>query len=111
MNERRDKPNPRHTALVLLIMLASSGWVVPIYLSVASVIYWCESVVGPLLYEGEGILDSFPYLSFAGQCAFVGFLWLAAVCVVWSVWLSNHFLSRSVHHEVGAGNPPRSDRE
>ena len=69
----------------MLLLLLSSGWLLPMCVGVASLIEAIWQQIPGLSY------GSFPYLHFAGQAFAVAFIWLTAVVLTWSVILLRKF--------------------
>lgn len=69
----------------LLIVLLSTGWLLPLYLSVSSYLSWANAEAWPLLTGGHPH-NSFPYLAFSQQALAIGFCWLAVAIGFWSVF-------------------------
>jgi len=73
------------SARFMLLLLLSSGWLLPMYLGVTSLItsIW-ERIPGAMP-------SSFPHLHFAGQAFAVAFIWLTAVVLTWTAILLRRF--------------------
>ena len=75
-----------------LIALLSAGWLVPMWLGVATMLDFVELELWPLLLQ-QPKLNSFPFIDFAGKCFAVAFLWLGLAIAGW-VWVALASLQR-----------------
>lgn len=75
-----------------LIALLSAGWLVPVWLGVATMLDFVELELWPLLLQ-QPKLNSFPFIDFAGKCFAVAFLWLGLVVAGWA-WVALAALQR-----------------
>ena len=84
-SRRRLAPWVLGSARLMLLLLLSSGWLLPMCVGVKCLITsnW-EQIRG----RSYG---SFPYLSFAEDAFDVAFIWLTAVVLTWSVILLRKF--------------------
>lgn len=91
----RSIPAPAHASAArsrsaftrAVLALLSAGWLLPMWLGIATVLDFVELELWPLLLQ-QPKLNSFPFIEFAGECFAVGFLWLGAVIVGWAwYWL------------------------
>lgn len=78
---------------LVLKILFSIGWLLPIWISVNSLISFLGSELYPLLL-GEKPLNSFPFLGFSFQSFTIGCLWLAAVLIFWIVRMERSILRK-----------------
>ena len=76
-----------------LIALLSAGWLVPVWLGVATMLDFVELELWPLLLQ-QPKLNSFPFIDFAGKCFAVAFLWLGLVVAGWA-WVALASLQRT----------------
>jgi hypothetical protein len=75
--------SPTRLALRAAIALLTAGWLVPMWLGLATVLDFIELELWPLLLE-QPKLNSFPFIRFAGQCFAAAFLWLGGVIAGWA---------------------------
>jgi hypothetical protein len=75
-----------------LLALLSTGWLVPMWMGVRTLLDFVELELWPLLLE-QPELNSFPFIPFAGDCFAIAFLWLAVVVAGWS-WAGIGVLQR-----------------
>ena len=68
----------------ILVALFSAGWLVPVWLGVATYLSFWQVEGWPLLLGKQTRLSSFPYISFSLDCFSVGFAWLGAVILFWA---------------------------
>jgi hypothetical protein len=66
-----------------LLALLSTGWLVPMWMGVRTLLDFVELELWPLLLE-QPELNSFPFIPFAGDCFAIAFLWLGVVVAGWS---------------------------
>lgn len=66
-----------------LLVLLSTGWLVPMWMGVRTLLDFVELELWPLLLE-QPELNSFPFIPFAGDCFAIAFLWLGVVVAGWS---------------------------
>jgi len=69
---------------LVLKVLFSVGWLLPIWASVNTLFSFLGLEMYPLLL-GKKPLNSFPYLDYSFQAFTIGCLWLAAVLIFWVV--------------------------
>lgn len=69
---------------LILKVLFSVGWIVPIWASVNTLFSFLGSEIYPLLL-GKKPLNSFPFLDYSFQAFTIGCLWLSAVLIFWIV--------------------------
>ena len=81
--------------LSVVIAVASMGWLVPLGLAAWFVSTWVSTEAAPIVYGRAPQGNSFPFLHAAGMCVAVGFWWLAAIVVGWSVYLARFWLVQS----------------
>lgn len=67
---------PRALATFSLLIL-NTGWIIPFYLSITSLIDWCDLEASPLVYGTQRTVNSFPFLNFADLMFKVACIWLA----------------------------------
>jgi len=67
--------------LVILLPL-NTGWVIPLFLSVSSILDWCRLEVSPLLYGTQISKNSFPFLEFPKQMLFLSCVWVAVAMAI-----------------------------
>ena len=79
------------TMKLLVLIVASAGWVVLLYLGIDSILAFLRLEVYPRLL-GQTPLNSFPFLRFSRQMVIIGFAWLAVVALFWSAVLARHFM-------------------
>ncbi|MBI5425285.1 MAG: hypothetical protein HZA32_14495 [Opitutae bacterium] len=77
----------------LAIALFSTGWLVPAWLGVSSIMTILDAEVWPLLRGGHPA-NSFPFVGFGTRCFAISFLWLATVIVFWSWQLAPLVLAK-----------------
>jgi hypothetical protein len=58
---------------VLIIVL--NGWIIPLFISLFSVISFLKLEVSPVIYGNDKVLSSFPYLQLAEQSLYVFIIW------------------------------------
>lgn len=63
-------------------ILFFNGWVIPLSISILSVISFLQSEVFPTIYEKEKIINSFPYLIFAESSAYIFIIWSVSALVM-----------------------------
>jgi hypothetical protein len=61
------------------LLILNTGWIIPFYLSITSLIDWCELEASPLVYGTERTVNSFPFLAFSDRIFTVACIWLAIV--------------------------------
>jgi hypothetical protein len=83
-----------------LIIIGSTGWVIPLFICIDQMIVWGQVEVAPRIYDQKPMINSFPFLSFASQMLNIAMIWLSIVCVSWSSYLSWHFLWKKPNKEV-----------
>lgn len=76
-----------------LIALLSAGWLVPMWLGVATMLDFVELELWPLLLQ-QPELNSFPFIDFAWKCFAIGFLWLGLAVAGWA-WAALASLQRT----------------
>jgi hypothetical protein len=59
------------------LLILNTGWIIPFYLSITSLINWCDLEASPLVYGTERTVNSFPFLEFADRMFMVACVWLA----------------------------------
>ena len=64
--------------LAILVVLLSTGWLVPLWLGLQSYLSWLQ------LSDTQHKMYSFPYLAFAADCNLVAFVWLGVALAFWS---------------------------
>ncbi len=69
---------------LVLKVLFSIGWLLPIWVFVNTLFSFLGSELYPLLL-GKKPLNSFPFLDVSFQAFTIGCLWLAAVLIFWIV--------------------------
>ena len=70
-------------AIGFLVAIASTGWLVPLWLAVHAYLSFWQAEAWPLL-QGQHPMNSFPFIRFAEQCLGMTFVWLAVVVSCWS---------------------------
>lgn len=73
----------RKRILSFIVALLSAGWLLPMYWGVVIYIDFWQLEGLPTL-AGRETGNSFPFLSFARDCFFWAFVWLAVVVVFWA---------------------------
>ena len=77
---------------VVLVVLFSAGWLVPLLLAGHFLDQWVHTDLAPRIYGLAPIQHGFPYLGAAETSFWAGCYWLVAVVVFWSVFLAiTHF--------------------
>ncbi|ROU06469.1 hypothetical protein [Lysobacter enzymogenes] len=66
-----------------LVAVFSAGWLLPIWLGVATYLDFWRAEVLPRM-DGTLIGNSFPFLDFSKQCIGWGLAWLAAALAFWA---------------------------
>lgn len=89
---------------VVLIVLFSAGWLVPLLLAGHFMAQWVETDLAPRVYGLAPTSHGFPFLDAARVAFWVGCYWLVAVVVFWSVFLATvHFGPTRRGDETGGG--------
>lgn len=69
----------------LFFIVLSAGWILPLFLSLRSILSWGRAEVGPRL-AGESPINSFPFLQFSSDMLGISLGWLALAIAVWTVF-------------------------
>jgi hypothetical protein len=72
----------------ILVVLATVGWLAPLYLSYWFTYDFLWNVVWPAAAFGKPYMSSFHPFEYADELFYVSMLWLAVVLVGWSVFLT-----------------------
>jgi hypothetical protein len=88
------------TTKQIILLVASTGWIIPLFLGVDTIITFLRVEVYPRLL-GQPPLNSFPFLDFSRRIIYFGFGWLAVVVSYWSIILSH----RCIHSRAQPGGP------
>lgn len=70
----------------LLMLILSTGWLLPLYLGISSYLSWAQAEVWPRLL-GQNPMNSFPFIKFSQQMLAVSIGWLALTIAVWTILL------------------------
>lgn len=87
---------------LVFLLVASAGWIVPLYLGIDSIISFLRLEVYPRLL-GQSPLNSFPFLPFSKRLMVIGFAWLAVVALFWSAVLARRLARPGAPSAVATG--------
>lgn len=65
-----------------ILIISLNGWVIPLFISLFSVISFLKLEVSPVIYGHDKVLNSFPYMQLAEQSLYVFIIWVL-LSVVW----------------------------
>jgi hypothetical protein len=66
-----------------VIALLSAGWLIPMWMGLRTVLDFVALELWPQLLD-QPVMNSFPFLPFAGNCFAVAFLWLGLAIAGWA---------------------------
>lgn len=69
---------------ILIIVIFSVGWLVPVYLGFAFLHSWCVLEAAPVVYDLDRQGNSFPFLAMSYRNWQIGMAWLSTVALFWS---------------------------
>lgn len=70
------------------MFIALVGWVLPLLLSIYTLLSWAHSEVQPRLYDTDAmVINSFPFLPFAWSCFELAAAWFFIAAIGVLVWL------------------------
>ena len=78
--------------LLILLVAFSSGWVLPLFLSVKFLLDWCRLEASPMIYEHAREMNAFPFLTTSERLWCLTSVWLAIVAVFWSAVAAQRWL-------------------
>jgi hypothetical protein len=67
----------------VFLLVLNAGWLVPCYLSINSLIQWCQLEVSPMVYNTTPSKNVFPFLAFSHDMLVVTCLW-AGIAIAWN---------------------------
>ncbi len=70
-----------------IIVVVTTGWLVPLFFSISSLLAWCQAEASPVVYGTERTLNSFPFLHFSQQTLTIAGFWCLLSLTVWTVIL------------------------
>ncbi len=69
----------------IIVVIASIGWIYPLFFSIGCIIVWCQVEASPVIYGTARTMNSFPFLHSSEQALKLAGNWCALSVLTWTI--------------------------